>query len=89
MPPFEMWLSGRDQMIAFWCGPGAECRGSRLLRTSANGCPAFAQYRSDGQGGHKPWAIQVMETDGGLISQMHFFVMMPELFAVFGMPERL
>jgi len=89
MPPFEMWLSGRDQMLAFWSGPGAECRGSRMLPTSANGCPAFAQYRSDHQGGHKPWAIQVLQTDGGLISSIHFFVMMPELFAVFGMPAQL
>jgi RNA polymerase sigma-70 factor (ECF subfamily) len=89
MPPFEMWLRGRDQMTAFMVGPGAECRGSRLLPTSANGCAAFAQYRSDGQGGHKPWSLQVVETDGGLISALHNFVMMPELFAVFGMPERL
>jgi len=89
MPPFEIWLSGRDQMLAFWAGPGAECSGSRLLPTSANGCAAFAQYRRDGQGGHKPWAIQVLETEGGLISAMHFFVMMPKLFAVFGMPTRL
>jgi RNA polymerase sigma-70 factor, ECF subfamily len=89
MPPFEMWVSGRDQIIAFMVGPGAECRGSRLLPTSANGCAAFAQYRSDGQGGHKPWAIQVVETRGGQISALHCFVTMPELFAVFGMPERL
>ena len=89
MPPFEIWLTGRDQMTAWMLGPGAECRGSRLLPTSANGCAAFAQYRSDGQGGHTPWAIQVVETDGGLISALHTFVMMPELFAVFGMPARL
>ena len=89
MPPFEIWLTGRDEIIAWMLGPGAECRGSRLLPTSANGCAAFAQYRSDGQGGHKPWAIQVVETDGGLISALHVFVMMPELFTVFGMPARL
>jgi RNA polymerase sigma-70 factor (ECF subfamily) len=89
MPPFEMWLSGRDEMAAFMLGPGAECRGSRLLATSANGCAAFAQYRSDGQGGHKPWAIQVVETEGGLISALHCFVMMPELFELFGMPASL
>jgi RNA polymerase sigma-70 factor (ECF subfamily) len=89
MPPFEMWLSGRDEVTAFMFGPGAECRGSRLLPTSANGCAAFAQYRSDGQGGHKPWAIKVIETDGGLISAQHCFIMMPELFAVFDMPAQL
>jgi RNA polymerase sigma-70 factor, ECF subfamily len=89
MPPFEVWLTGREEITAWMLGPGAECRGSRLLPTSANGCAAFAQYRSDGQGGHKPWAIQVVETDGGLISALHVFVMMPELFTVFGMPARL
>jgi len=78
-----------EYVTAFMVGPGAECRGSRLLPTSANGCLAFAQYRSDGRGGHTPWAIQVVETDGGLITALHCFVMMPELFAVFGMPQRL
>ena len=89
MPPFEMWLSGRDQITAFMVGPGAECRGSRLLPTSANGGAAFAQYRSDGQGGHKPWAMQVIETDGGMISALHVYVMMPHLFEAFGMPAQL
>lgn len=89
MPPFDLWLRGRDQMLAFWVGPGAGCRGSRLLPTSANGCAAFAAYRSDHQGGHKPFSIQVVETSGGLISAMHFFVMMPKLFEVFGMPPSL
>jgi RNA polymerase sigma-70 factor, ECF subfamily len=89
MPPFDIWLLGADQMVTFMRGPGAECEGSRLLRTSANGCPAFGQYRRDGNGGYKPWAIQVMEIDsGGLISAMHYFVMMPELFAVFGLPPQ-
>lgn len=89
MPPFEIWLTGREEITAWMLGPGAKCRGSRLLATSANGCAAFAQYHGDGQGGHKPWAIQVVETDGGLISALHFFVMMPGLFTVFGMPARL
>jgi RNA polymerase sigma-70 factor (ECF subfamily) len=89
MPPFKIWLTGREEITAWMLGPGAKCRGSRLLPTSANGCAAFAQYRSDGQGGHKPWAIQVVETDSGLISALHVFVMMPELFTVFGMPTRL
>ncbi len=86
MPPFEMWLSGADEIVRFMQGPGAECRGSRLLRTSANGCAAFGQYRRDGNGGHKPWALQVIETSGGKVSALHCFVMMPELFAIFGLP---
>ena len=42
MPPYEMWLRGRDEILAFWQGQGAACAGSRLLPTTANGRPAFA-----------------------------------------------
>ena len=45
MPPYEMWLRGRDEIIAFWQGQGAACADSRLLPTVANGKPAFGQYR--------------------------------------------
>src|SRR5690606_38098336 len=60
MPPIEMWLQGRDEVVAWWTGPGIECRGSRLVATAANGAPAFGQYRPSGPGGrHVPWALQV------------------------------
>jgi RNA polymerase sigma-70 factor (ECF subfamily) len=88
MPPLPMWLRGPDQVAQFMLGPGAECRGSRLLPTAANGCAAFAQYRSDGRGGRTPWALQVVETDGNLISGLHCYVL-PELFAFFGFPPAL
>lgn len=89
MPPFSMWLRGPDDIGQFMLGPGAECRGSRLLATRANGCAAFGQYRPDGHGGHSPWGIDVIETQGGLISAVQSFVLMPELFAAFGFPPRL
>ncbi|HET9897842.1 MAG TPA: sigma-70 family RNA polymerase sigma factor [Streptosporangiaceae bacterium] len=89
MPPFPMWLRGPADIGQFMLGPGAECRGSRLLRTAGNGCAAFGQYRHDGNGGHKPWALQVIETDGPLISSLHCFVLMPELFTAFGLPAKL
>jgi RNA polymerase sigma-70 factor, ECF subfamily len=88
MPPFEMWLRGADQIVQFMLGTGAECRGSRLLPTAANGCAAFAQYRSDRKGGYSPWAIQLLETDGERISALHCYVL-PELFAVFGFAPAL
>ncbi len=88
MPPLAMWLRGADHIGQWMLGPGAECRGSRLLPTAANGCAAYAQYRSDGRGGHSPWAIQVVETDGGRISALHCYVI-PELFAAFGFPSAL
>ena len=88
MPPLPLWLLGRDEIRAWLSGPGSECRGSRLLPTAANGCAAFAQYRPDGGGGFHPWAIQVLETDGSLITGLHCYVF-PELFTYFGFPAAL
>ncbi|HUD37061.1 MAG TPA: sigma-70 family RNA polymerase sigma factor [Streptosporangiaceae bacterium] len=89
MPPFAMWLRGRENIGQFMLGPGAECRGSRLLPVRANGCAAFAQYRSDHAGGHAPWGIQVIQTQDGQLSALHVFVLMPELFTLFGLPAKL
>ena len=88
MPPLPLWLRGRDDVRVWMHGPGSECRGSRLLPTAANGCAAFAQYRPDGSGGYYPWAMQVLETDGSLITGLHCFVF-PELFTYFGFPAAL
>ncbi len=30
MPPFDLWLRGRDDIFTWWFGPGIGCRGSRL-----------------------------------------------------------
>jgi RNA polymerase sigma-70 factor (ECF subfamily) len=88
MPPFPMWIQGPDEIAAWMLGPGAECRGSRLLPFRANGFPAYAQYRSDGKGGHLPWSLTVMETSHGKISALHAFVF-PELFPAYGFPAAL
>ena len=45
MPPFEMWLRGAGDIGAWMLGPGAACRDSVLIPVSANGTPAFAQYK--------------------------------------------
>src|SRR5436189_101184 len=29
MPPFDLWLRGRDDIFAWWWGPGIGCKGSR------------------------------------------------------------
>ena len=86
MPPFPLWIQGIDEVVAWLLGPGAECRGSKLRPLRANGCPAYIQYRSDGSGGHKPWSLVVVETEGGKISALHAFVM-PEHFATYGFPQ--
>ena len=46
MPPFDLWLRGRDDILTWWSGPGIGCNGSRLVPTvAANGAPAFGQYK--------------------------------------------
>jgi RNA polymerase sigma-70 factor, ECF subfamily len=93
MPPFAMWIRGAADIGRFMVEPGpSECRGSRLLATSANGCPAFGQYKPDPEGGYAPWALQVLEISGGEITGMQFFLAFldPErLFPSFGLPLHL
>jgi RNA polymerase sigma-70 factor, ECF subfamily len=92
MPPYDMWLSGRDDVLAWWFGPGIGCRGSRLLPTvPANGSVAFGQYKPSESGrGFDPWALQVLELgpDGG-IAEITFFLDTGVLFPLFGLPPRL
>jgi RNA polymerase sigma-70 factor (ECF subfamily) len=88
MPPFAMWLQGPEEISRWMAGAGIGCRGSRLVATEANGGPAFGQYRSDGEGGHRPWAIQVVEISGDWITGLHAFLD-SHLFAAFGLPAYL
>src|SRR5437763_9736918 len=39
MPPFELWLRGREQMGEWYLGKGIGCKGGRLVPMWANGCP--------------------------------------------------
>lgn len=90
MPPFDMWLSGRDDVFAWWWGPGIGCRGSRVLAAGrANGAPAFGQYKPAPGGGYTPWALQVVEVAGGRLAEMTFFLDTARLFPLFGLPLRL
>jgi RNA polymerase sigma-70 factor (ECF subfamily) len=90
MPPYDMWLSGRDDVLAWWFGPGIGCRGSRVIPAiSANGMPTYGQYKPSPLGGYEPWALQVLELSGGRISEFTFFLDTERLFPLFGLPPRL
>jgi len=91
MPPYDMWLSGRADIFAWWFGPGIGCRGSRLLPTTgANGTVAFGQYKPSASGsGYDPWALQVLEIVDGGIAELTFFLDTEHLFPLFGLPARL
>jgi len=90
MPPYDMWLSGRDDILAWWVGPGIGCKGSRVIPTrSANGMPTFGQYKPSPNGGYEPWALQVLELSDGRIGEFTFFLDTARLFPLFGLPLRL
>ncbi len=91
MPPFDLWLAGRDDILSFWVGPGHTCRGSKVVTTlTANGAPAFAQYRPvPGGDGYEPWALQVIEIENGKIVEFTFFLDTATIFPRFGLPLEL
>jgi len=93
MPPFALWIRGAVDIGHWMVQPGpSACRGSRLLPASANGCPAFGQYRPDPAGGYAPWALQVLEIADGKIIQMNLFLNFLDtgrLFPQFGLPLHL
>ena len=88
MPPFAMWLSGRDEIFSFWLTTGAACRDSRVIPTvAANGSPAFGQYKPSGPHGElEPWALQVLEISDGRIAELTFFLDVERVFPLFGLP---
>jgi len=90
MPPYDLWLSGRDDIFAWWLGPGIACKGSRVVPvTTANGSPAFGQYKPSETGeGYEPWALQVLELSDGRIGELTFFLDTETIFPLFGLPLR-
>jgi len=90
MPPYDLWLQGRDDIFTWWFGPGIGCKGSKLVPArSANGLPAWGQYKPSPDGGYDPWALQVVEVEDGRVAEMTFFLDTKTLFPLFGLPERL
>ncbi len=88
MPPIPGWLRGRDAIGRYFRGQGSGCRGSRMLRTRANGLPAFGSYRPAPGGGYDAFGIQVIEIAGGHITGLHAFLE-PRLFPLFDLPDHL
>ena len=89
MPPYALWLNTHEDIVAWCLGPGIGCRGSRLIRTSANGAPAWGQYKPAADGGWEPWSLQVLESRDGKISGLTFFLDTARWFPLFGLPPRL
>jgi RNA polymerase sigma-70 factor (ECF subfamily) len=88
MPPYELWLQGRESLARWFLTYGIGCRGSRLVPvgTACGGLPAFAQYR---QGGTEPWGLVLFELDGDKVVRLNYFLDTETLFPRFGLPLQL
>ena len=89
MPPYAMWLRGAQDVGAWMRGPGARCRGSRLVLVAANGGPAFGQYRPDPGGGYAAFSLHVPQISAGRIVELNYFLDTAAVFPLFGLPPRL
>ena len=88
MPPFGIWLQGREDLASWFLNQGIACQGSRLVPVSVNGTAGFGSYKPAGPGRWEPWAIQVIEVADGQIIGHHNFIY-PELFTQLGLPDHL
>ena len=98
MPPLPLWVRGPEQVGRFLLGPGAACRGSKLIAVAANGCPGFAAYKPDPESGAwLPWSLTILEpvagggSEAAAVAGVHNFLQpfLPRLFAAYGLPDRL
>jgi RNA polymerase sigma-70 factor, ECF subfamily len=89
MPPYSLWLRGPAEVRTWMLGLGCGCRGSRLMPTAACGWPAFAQYRPNPEGGHKAWALIVLELSGDRIFGVNSFLDAESLFPRLDLPLTL
>ena len=90
MPPYSLWLRGRDNLFTWWLGPGIGCKGSKLVPVGlVSGMPAWGQYKPDPDGGREPWALIVPEVSAGRIVELTFFLDTQRLFPALGLPDHL
>ncbi|HEY2309784.1 MAG TPA: hypothetical protein VGH46_01570, partial [Gaiellaceae bacterium] len=90
MPPYTMWLKGRDDLFAWWLGPGVGCKGSKLVPVGlVNGMPGWGQYKPDPKGGREPWSLIVPEVSDGRIVELTFFLDTKRLFPLFGLADHI
>jgi RNA polymerase sigma-70 factor (ECF subfamily) len=89
MPPMALWLRGHDAVRRWFAAAPPACRLHRFVPVAANGSLAVGAYRPAGPGGvHEPFALQVLETEGGRITAIHVFID-PDLFPLFDLPPVL
>lgn len=90
MPPFSMWVRGKEDLFKFFSLTRWHCEGSRFLPITVNGgYPAYAQYmRSGEKSSLVPWGIHVITMKDGKIFHVQNFIN-TKLFSKFGLPEKI
>jgi RNA polymerase sigma-70 factor (ECF subfamily) len=90
MPPYSLWLHGRENIFTWWFGPGIGCKGSKLVPLGlVNGMLAWGQYKPAPDGGYEPWAVIVPDVSAGRIVELTFFLDTQRLFPLFELPDHL
>ena len=92
MPPWRQWYLGPAAIRGLFATVWPQYGGFRLLRTGANGQPAFVLYTRDAADGQ--WlahSIQVLTVSAGAISKLTLFMkpLGPRLALAFGFPATL
>lgn len=91
MPPFAMWVRGKDDLFKFFSLTRWHCEGSRFMPVTVNGgYPAFAQYVPSLEASSvlTPWGIHVIEVRDRKILHVQNFIN-AKLFSRFGLPEQI
>jgi RNA polymerase sigma-70 factor (ECF subfamily) len=89
MPPFLGWYRGAEnigRLIDTQCPGGT--RDMPMVRTTANGQPAFGLYMRGADGEFEPFHLQVLDLDGDRVRHVAAFFD-TDLFRRFGLPDRL
>ncbi|MFC6287125.1 sigma-70 family RNA polymerase sigma factor [Nocardioides sp. GCM10027113] len=89
MPPFAGWYTGAEnigRLIDTGCPGGVH--DMPMVRTDANGQPAFGLYMRTPAGDFVPFHLQVLELEGDRVGHVAAFFD-TDLFARFGLPDRL
>ena len=95
MPPSPSWFQGRDAIRIFISATifanggmfgGEAIRRWKLVRTHANGAPAFAVYQRTETNEYQPFGIHVLRFEEDQLSHITSFID-PALPAYFGLPQ--
>lgn len=91
MPPFAMWIRGREDLSKFYGLTRWHCEGSKFLPVQVNGgYPALAQYMPSKEAPSVlvPWGIHVIEVKDNQVFHVQNFIS-AKLFSRLGLPERI